>query len=256
MTISRRFTLAPAFARLIRRERMATPIVEGHFPDQSERRSFVRLEGEKCVLVLEDRNNEGSTEEERSEVSRAQGEVLLDVCAGKASYERISLEAPNGIAIHIDRFTAPVLASYIEVGFPDDAAAQGFRPPIWFGAELGPDDVGSPRRIALGGKPKLFEGAVQNAAIEALLDLLDQRGGRFGAYRGADDPMMHALRRLVKHPSADVAKNEPPSAGAAGSVEDEDLVFDPGKRNPTQEPGPDEAVDRPVVRRTNAPGQK
>ena len=51
------FHLAPGFARLIGREHPASPVVEGHFPDQSDRRSFVRLEGEGCTLVLEDRTH-------------------------------------------------------------------------------------------------------------------------------------------------------------------------------------------------------
>lgn len=197
---ARRFCLAPAFARLIKRERLAVPVVEGHFPDQSERRSYVRMEGEHCLLVLEDRDADGVVEEERSEVSRAQGEVLLDVCAGKTTFERINLEAANGVSIHIDRFISPVSASFIEVAFPDPAAAKAFRPPIWIGAELGVDDVGDARRIALGSKPKLFEGSIQNAAIESLLDLLDQRVARYGSYRGGDEQMMSALRRLVKQP--------------------------------------------------------
>lgn len=199
---ARRFCLAPALARLIKRERLAVPIVEGHFPDQSERRSYVRMEGDHCLLVLEDRDADGAVEEERSEVSRAQGEVLLDVCAGKATFERINLEAANGVSIHIDRFIAPVSASFIEVSFQDPAAAKAFRPPIWIGAELGVDDVGDARRIALGSKPKLFEGSIHNAAIESLLDLLDQRVARYGSYRGGDEQMMSALRRLVKQPGA------------------------------------------------------
>lgn len=214
MSTVRRFCLAPAFARLVKRERVAIPVIEGHFPDQSERRSYLRMEGDHCVLVLEDRDGEGVFAEERSEVSRAQGEVLLDVCAGKAVYERIALDSPNGAKIHIDRFTSPVAASFVEIAFADPAAASAFRPPIWMGAELSPDDVGDARRIALGGKPKLFEGAIHNAALESLLDLLDHRMPRYPAYRGGDDPMMNALRRLVKQPSEGDSER---SASGSGS---------------------------------------
>jgi len=200
MAIARRFCLAPAFARLIKRERPAVPVTEGHFPDQSERRSYVRIEGEHCILVLEDRDADGAVGEERSEVSRAQGEVLLDVCAGKTSYERISLDTANDVTIDIERFAVPVAASFVEATFSDEAAAKAFRPPIWMGTELGPDDVGDARSIALGGKPKLFDGPIHNAALESLLDLLDHRAARYGAFRNNDDPMMSALRRLVKQP--------------------------------------------------------
>ena len=246
MTTTRRFCLAPAFARLIKRERMATPIIEGHFPDQAERRSFVRMEGDHCLLVLEDRDANGSVEEERSEVSRAQGEVLLDVCAGKTTFERINLDAANGIAINVDRFTTPVSASFIEVSFPEETAAKAFRPPIWIGAELGPDDVGDPRRIALGGKPKLFDGPIHNAALESLLDLLDHRTPRYGAYRGGDDPMMSALRRLVKHPGeGELERGGPASKQSEVQppvvVEDDDIAVDAekasnGAAKPTEQP--------------------
>lgn len=231
MTVTRRFCLAPAFARLIKRERVSVPIIEGHFPDQSERRSYVRMEGDHCILVLEDRDASGAVEEERSEVSRAQGEVLLDVCAGKTTFERVNLDASNGVAINIERFTAPVAASFVEVALPDEAAAKAFRPPIWMGSELGSEDVGNARRIALGGKPKLFDGPIHNAALESLLDLLDHRAPRYGAYRGGDDPMMSALRRLVKQPG-DQAEGERSNAPekapeqSVAVVADEDVAFD------------------------------
>jgi hypothetical protein len=246
MTTTRRFCLAPAFARLIKRERMATPIIEGHFPDQAERRSFVRMEGDHCLLVLEDRDANGVVEEERSEVSRAQGEVLLDVCAGKTTFERIVLDAANGVAIHVDRFTTPVAASFIEVSFPEEAAAKAFRPPIWIGAELAPEDVGDARRIALGGKPKLFEGPIHNAALESLLDLLDHRTPRYGAYRSGDDPMMSALRRLVKQPGdGEGERSAPPPTQSEPQppvvVDGDDIATDGEKRangaaRPSQQP--------------------
>jgi hypothetical protein len=252
MTTTRRFCLAPAFARLIKRERIATPIVEGHFPDQAERRSFVRMEGDHCLLVLEDRDSDGAVEEERSEVSRAQGEVLLDVCAGKTTFERISLDAANGVAVHIDRFTTPVAASFVELSFPEEAAAKAFRPPIWIGPELAPEDVGDARRIALGGKPKLFDGPIQNAALESLLDLLDHRAPRYGAFRSGDDPMMSALRRLVKQPgegdgersgpASKPAEPKPSDAQPATVVDGESIAVDAetgnGAVRPSQQPAP------------------
>jgi hypothetical protein len=232
MSTVRRFCLAPAFARLVKRERVAIPIIEGHFPDQSERRSYLRMEGDHCVLVLEDRDGEGVFAEERSEVSRAQGEVLLDVCAGKAVYERIALDSPNGAKIHVDRFTSPVAASFVEIAFADPAAASAFRPPIWMGAELSPDDVGDARRIALGGKPKLFEGAIHNAALESLLDLLDHRTPRYPAYRGGEDPMMNALRRLVKQPAEGALGR--PTAGRAAKA----ATPHPRRVQPEEPPNP------------------
>ena len=119
MTLTRRFRLAPGFARLIGRERPAMPVVEGHFPDQSDRRSFLRLEGEACTLILQDLLPDGGVSEERTEVSRAQGEVLMDVCAGRVVYERMPFEGGGGLDIEILRFVSPLPCAFILLHFAD-----------------------------------------------------------------------------------------------------------------------------------------
>ena len=54
MTVCRRFLLTPSFARLIRRERGRLRHVEGFFPEQRDRSSWVRLEEGKGLLILQD----------------------------------------------------------------------------------------------------------------------------------------------------------------------------------------------------------
>jgi hypothetical protein len=230
MSLSRRFHLAPGFARLIGREHPASPVVEGHFPDQSDRRSFVRLEGEGCTLVLEHRTHTGDYEEERSEVSRAQGEILLDVCAGKAIYERIPFHGTSGMSLEVTRFVAPMLAAFIEVRFAGTNEAEAFRPPLWFGPELDKEESCEPRAIALGRRPKPADTTIQNAALEALIDHLDTRAGRAGGSRGLDDPLMGTLRRLMRAPEQVMAARQgKPKSVAAQSRnpgDDDDQVFE------------------------------
>ncbi|TVR10043.1 MAG: hypothetical protein EA385_05110 [Salinarimonadaceae bacterium] len=235
MSVFRRFSLSPAFARLIRRERSPATLVEGHFPDRSDRRSFLRIEGDTCFLLLQELGADGPGSEERVEVSRAQGEVLLDVCAGKAVYERIALDAANGVSVEVERYTAPQVVSYALVTFPDNAHAEAFRAPVWFGPEVSADEVGDARRIALGEQPKLHDGAITNGALESLIDYLEQRMNRF-ASRLADDGAASAARRLSRAPEVPpVAAPAPAPVAARSSPADSDAVFEerrPGVRRP------------------------
>ena len=234
MTLTRRFRLAPGFARLIGRERHAMPVIEGHFPDQSDRRSFLRLEGESCTLVLQDILPDGGVSEERTEVSRAQGEVLMDVCAGRVVYERLPFEGGGGLDIEILRFTAPLPCAFILLHFADSMQADGFRPPLWFGTELTGDETCDPREVALGRKPALHDGTLQNAALESLLDHLEARSGRHGAGRGLGSLSGHAPYYPVQNSGARSSKG----AGNGNSSE-------PGPRPAA--PAPAEAAPQPAL---------
>lgn len=209
MTLTRRFRLAPGFARLIGRERPAMPVVEGHFPDQSERRSFLRLEGETCTLVLQDLLPDGGVSEERTEVSRAQGEVLMDVCAGRVVYERMPFEGGGGLDVEILRFVSPQPCAFIVLHFADSMQANGFRPPLWFGTELTQEETCDPRRVALGAKPAAHDGNIQNAQLESLLDHLETRSGRHGSARPLAELVGNGPAQPAKTASTSTA---PPNA--------------------------------------------
>ncbi len=227
MKIVRRFSLAPSLARLIRRERSGARITEGHFPDQSDRQSFVRLEGETCYLVLVSGSDGGVSAEERTEVSRAQGEILLDVCAGKATFERLRIEIGTGREAIIDRYVAPISTTFISVEFDDPNDAQAFRSPSWFGPELKNDVPADSRALALGARPKPWDGVLSNAALDALLDVLDHRGNRQAAGKPREDEMMTALQRLVRVPAANEAAPAPLAPVPVQVMDEEEALLEP-----------------------------
>jgi CYTH domain-containing protein len=240
MKQQRRFAIAPSFVRLIRRERPGVRIVEGHFPDQPDRRSHVRLEGERCELVLETLSDGVVTGEERAEVSRAQGEVLLDVCEGKVSYERIRLDAGEGPIMVVDRYLSPTTAGVVRIVFDGSEEAKSFKAPAWCGPELGPEDVIEPRALALGARPKTFEGPIADLALESLLDLLDSRAPRY-AGRGRDDAVLSALKRLARTETA-----APQQAAAAPLPAN-------GAQQPAAKPAPGKGAAAPAAPAAQAP---
>ena len=64
----RRFLIASALARLIRKEQgVAGRIVEGYFPARPDREHFVSIEPGHCYLVLAP-GREGAGEEEQAEL--------------------------------------------------------------------------------------------------------------------------------------------------------------------------------------------
>lgn len=217
MTIVRRYLLAPSFARLIRKERGSARVTEGYFPTQSGRNSHVVVEAGQCHLVLVTPENGAAPNEERTEVPRAHADALLDVCAGKTVYERARIPVGSGREALVDRITHPGVLDLVSVEFADRDEAAGFLPPQWFGPEVTGDASFDRRAIAIEGVPQAGEIALSNAALEALLDALDDRFGRTrfapaapaAAPRRAasDSTVIDALRRLASpdQPSAEAA---------------------------------------------------
>lgn len=201
MSIVRRFLVAPSLARLVRKERGSARVTEGFFPPQAGRSSFVRVEGSQCHLVLMTTDASGVVSEERTEVPRAHGDALLDVCGGKVAYERATLSLGGRDAL-VDRYTAPGALELVSVAFDAVEEAQTFAAPAWFGAEVTGDAAYEPRSLALEGLPATVETALSNAALDAVLDLLEPRFAyRYQAQpsRAAPDDagVMSALRRLA-----------------------------------------------------------
>ncbi|MFE1600773.1 hypothetical protein [Methylobacterium sp. ID0610] len=217
MTLVRRFLVAPSLVRLIRKERGASRITEGYFPPQAGRTSFVRVDGAQCHLVLVTTDEAGVAGEERTEVPRAHGDALLDVCAGKAAYDRTVIALGNGRDALIDRYTAPGALDVVTVAFGEPGEASGFTPPAWFGAEVTTDPAYQGPALALQGVPQPGEIPLSNAALDAVLDLVEHRYGfgRYSAPRTEDaNTVTNALRRLAARPSV-----EPAPAPAAGTAE-------------------------------------
>jgi CYTH domain-containing protein len=176
MAIVRRFLIAPAFARLVRKERGAVRVTEGYFPNQSGRQSHVLVEGSQCHLVLVTPGNGGAPTEERTEVPRGHADALLDVCAGKAVYDRSRVAIGGGRDAFIDHLVTPGALDLVTLEFDDDAEAGRFQPAPWFGPDVSGRDGYDNRTIALQGLPGGTDVAISNAALEALLDTLENRG--------------------------------------------------------------------------------
>lgn len=194
MSTTRRFLVAPALVRLIRKERGSSRITEGHFAPQGGRNSFVRVDGQACQLVLV---NNGV--EERTDVPRAHGDALLDVCPGKAAYDRTTLTA-GGREILIDRYVSPGSLDLVSVAFDDGAQAGAYQAPAWFGREVTNDGAFERAALAIQGVPAAAETSLSNAALDAVLDLIEPRFG-FGRYGASSrstegtDGLSGALRR-------------------------------------------------------------
>lgn len=221
MSVVRRFLVAPSLVRLIRKERGNARITEGYFAPQAGRTSFVRVDGQACHLVLVTTGADGVSAEERTDVPRAHGDALLDVCSGKAVYERTALQA-GGRDVVIDRYVAPAALDLVSVTFEADGEASGFSPPPWFGREVSSEAGYERHAIALKGPPAAGEVGLTNAALDAVLDTIEPRFG-FGRYGGApraaearpaeDGGVIDALRRMSPPaaPTAPVAAPvEPP----------------------------------------------
>jgi hypothetical protein len=64
MTVLRQFIIAPSLARLIQKERGGEQVLEGYFPDQPQRRTYVQVKETRSSLILE--AMEGAAAEEHT----------------------------------------------------------------------------------------------------------------------------------------------------------------------------------------------
>ncbi|ACK81750.1 hypothetical protein [Methylorubrum extorquens] len=176
MSVVRRFLVAPSLVRLLRKERGGSRVTEGYFAPQAGRTSFVRLQGTNCFLVLMT-GSEGAMAEERTEVPRAHGDALLDVCQGRAVYERTTVSLGGSVEALVDRYVRPSGLDIVSLVFSDASAAQGFTPPVWFGAEVTTDKAYDGQSIAITGVPTPGDIPLSNAALDAVLDLIEPRFG-------------------------------------------------------------------------------
>ncbi|KAB1075263.1 CYTH domain-containing protein [Methylobacterium planeticum] len=243
MSVVRRFLVAPALVRLIRKERGGSRITEGYFAPQAGRTSFVRVDGQQCHLVLVTAGADGSSSEERTDVPRAHGDALLDVCSGKAAYDRTTLPVA-GRDVVIDRYVSPGSLDLVSITFDNENDANAFVAPVWFGREVSSDAAYERHTVALQGPPQAAEVGLSNAALDAVLDLIEPRFG-FGRYgsgakaseggpslgkSGEDDGgVVNALRRIAGNGSAAAA----PAAAAVAVAAPAEV------RAPEPEPAPE-----------------
>ncbi|MDP8917957.1 MAG: hypothetical protein M3O00_03610 [Pseudomonadota bacterium] len=202
MVTSRRYLIASSLARLIRKERGGNRVTEGHFPNQADRSSYVVVEGDKGSLVLIQPGSGGLTEE-RTEVPRAHAEALLDVTPGKLDYLLTHLTVGTR-DIQITRYVTPGPLDMISVMFESEEEARDFRPLSWFGPDVTTEVAYQNRSIALDGAPQAPEVPMSNAALNSLLDTLENR---YATPRGYTP---HAPARNPAEPPAG-QRNAPPA---------------------------------------------
>jgi CYTH domain-containing protein len=149
MTVRRLFLLAPSFARLIQRDRGGLRYVEGFFPEQRDRSSWVRLEEDRGVLVLKTIGAHGEAEDQ-TEIPVAHAHALLDVCAGQVDYTHTVLPLGKGHAL-VDEILLPHVLHRVTVEFASDGEARAFHPLEWFASEVTTDPRYTNQSIALSG---------------------------------------------------------------------------------------------------------
>jgi CYTH domain-containing protein len=184
MTILRQFIIAPSLARLIQKERGGERVLEGYFPDQPQRRTYVQVEQSRSSLILE--AIEGAALDEQVDLPLAHAQALLAVSHGQVEYVRTTLSiGPHEIqALH---FVRPVALDLVAIaGAPEDG--QNLPPLPWFGREVSIEPAYQRRRLALDGAPDAPEMDVANAALNCLLDLLEDRFTTWPVQGQAEEP--------------------------------------------------------------------
>jgi CYTH domain-containing protein len=210
MATSRRYLIASSLARLVRKERGGNRVTEGHFPNQADRSSYVVVEGDKGSLVLLHAGPGGAVEE-RTEVPRAHAEALLDVTPGKLDYLLTHLTVGTR-DIHIVRFVTPGPMDLVSVSFESEEEARDFRPLSWFGADVTNETIYQNRTIALEGLPQVPDVPLSNAALNSLLDALENR---YSAPRGyapqgpQAQPQRNEAAPVLRSPAATPGPDRP-----------------------------------------------
>jgi CYTH domain-containing protein len=173
MTIRRRFLLASSLARVIQRERGGLRQVEGFFLEQMERTSWVRLEESRADLFLRTIRPNGAVEEQ-TEIPLAHAHALLDVCAGEIDYIRTQLPI-EGRVVLIDQVMRPDALHFVTVEFDSAEEGRDFDPLLWFGPEVTADNRFGFQALALRGVGEPPEVPLSDAALDSLLDALENR---------------------------------------------------------------------------------
>lgn len=227
MVAYRRYLIASSLARLIRKERGGNRVTEGHFPNQADRSSFVIVDGDKGILVLLQNGANGPVEE-RTDVPRAHAEALLDVTPGKLDYLLTNLTVGTR-DIQIARFVTPGPLDMISVSFESEEEAKDFRPLSWFGPDVTSDTVYQNRSIALEGLPQIPDVSLTNAALNSLLDTLENRYSSARSYAPAHQTRNAAEVEVSE--GAPQAQSKPAAQAAAPVVTDVEVAEDENDLN-------------------------
>lgn len=184
--MQRLYIIAPSVARLIRKEREGERVIEGYFPDQPHSSTFVQITETGSSLILEAGDG---TSEERADLPLAHAQTLLAVSQGQVEYVRtgLSIGAHEIQALHVVR---PGALNLISVASPPEGG-QDLPPLPWFGREVSAEPAYRRRRLTLDDAPEAPEVEFTNAALNSLLDLLEDRHKLARTSRGRE------IRRIV-----------------------------------------------------------
>lgn len=170
---TRRFIMSPALTRLVRWYRGSTGICEGHFNERPGRRVSLRIEGAVAHLILSVPHGAGDPHEIPVRIPVEHAWTLLESCPGRISFEQSSLLLPDGNEVIARLFKDRQEIVTLAVTFPDREAAESFTVPSWFGMEV-TDDYAN-RDLALNGLPQLEDFSVPDAALQALMNVLESQ---------------------------------------------------------------------------------
>jgi hypothetical protein len=182
--LQRLFIIAPSVARLIRKERGGERVIEGYFPDQPQRRTYVQVEETRSSLILE--AGESVAPDEQADLPLAHAQALLAVSQGQVEYMQttLSISSHEIQALH---FVRPAALDLVAIaGAPEDE--QDLPPLPWFGPEVSTEPAYQRRRLALDGAPDAPEVDATNAALNSLLDLLEDRFTTWPVQGQAEEP--------------------------------------------------------------------
>jgi CYTH domain-containing protein len=169
--IQRLFVIAPSVARLIRKERGGERVLEGYFPDQPQRSTYVQVEEDRASLILQAEGDEAP--EERADLPRAHAQSLLAVSQGQVEYLRTRLSIGSH-EIHVLHVVSPGPLDLVALVHAPES--EEVVPPVpWFGSEVSAEPAYRRRRLALDGAPAAHEAELTNGALNHLLDLLEDR---------------------------------------------------------------------------------
>jgi hypothetical protein len=171
--IVRRFLVAPAIARLLRRGLAPAQVTEGYFNPSTGRQVYVRAEGGEYRLVLKASGAPGAADEEEAVgLERAYAEALIEASTGTVRYDRVAIDLDAGRTAVLDSFTVPGSVDMVAVAFADQAQADAFDPPLWFSSDVTDCDN---QTIAVNRLSVVEDIPLTGAALEAALDALEHQ---------------------------------------------------------------------------------
>ena len=99
---------------------------------------------------------------ERTDIPLAHAEALLNVCAGRVTYERSAVPIDGGAEVLIDRMSEPGVINTVTVEFQYPEEAEAFTPLTWFGPEITSEARFGGQMIAMNGPPQVEEVPLSN----------------------------------------------------------------------------------------------